>query len=166
MSNTTVDDRPQPGGRNDGHVMDYSQITDQIFVGSDFCQGGVCLIHDEEFKKIDVSVEINVSEEDNELPPKTGISSYTWLPIIDGGAPTQDQLAIGTSIMDAAIKTGKKVYVHCRNGHARSPSLVAGYLAKYGGMALDGAYKLIKDKRPESHIEESQKEALNKFLNL
>jgi hypothetical protein len=31
-------------------------------------------------------------------------------------------------------------------------------------MTLDEAYKLIKEKRPESHIEESQKEALDEFL--
>jgi dual specificity MAP kinase phosphatase len=160
-----MDDRPQPGGRNDGHVFDYSQITDQIFVGSDFCKGGVCLIHGEEFKKLEISVEINLSQEDNELPPKRGISSYTWLPVEDGAAPTQAQLAMGTSIIDNAVNSGLKVYVHCRNGHARSPSLVTAYLVKYKGMSLDDAYKLIKEKRPESHIEKSQKLALNEFLS-
>ena len=160
-----MDDRPEPGGRNDGHILEYSQITDQIYVGSDFCKGGICLIHEEEFKKLGVTVEINLSREDNELPPKNGIASYTWLPVADGNAPTPDQLAIGTCILDTSINAGKKVYVHCRNGHARSPSLVAAYLAKYGGMNLEEAYELIKEKRPESHIEESQKKALEEFLN-
>jgi hypothetical protein len=158
------DDRPQDGGRNDGHVFEYSRITDQIFVGSDFCKGGVCLIHGEEFKKMGVSVEINMSEEDNELPPKSGIASYTWLPVIDGSAPSLEQLAMGTCLIDTAVNAGLKVYIHCRNGHARSPSLVAGYLARYGGMTLDNALSLIKEKRPELHIEEVQIEAINQFL--
>lgn len=159
-----TDDRPQPGGRNDGHVLDYSQITDQVFVGSDFCQGGVCLIHTEEFNKMGVSVEINMSEEDNELPPKKGISSYTWLPVPDGSAPTQEQLAMGVCLIDTVVNAGLKIYVHCRNGHARSPSLIAAYLVKHNGVTLEGALKLIKEKRPESHIEETQMKALKLFL--
>jgi protein-tyrosine phosphatase len=160
-----MDDRPQPGGRNDGHVFNHAQITDQIFVGSDFCKGGVCLIHSEEFKKLGVTVEINLSEEDNELPPKTGIISYTWLPVPDGGAPSQSQLAMGACLIDTSVNAGLKVYVHCRNGHARSPSLIAAYLVKYGKVgSVDEAYKLIKEKRPESHIEDTQKRALEEFL--
>ena len=160
-----MDDRPQAGGRNDGHIFDYSQITNQIFVGSDFCKGGVCLIHEEEFKKLGVNVEINLSEEDNELPPKTGISSYTWLPVPDGGAPTQEQLSIGVGIIESVVNSGLKIYIHCRNGHARSPSLIAAYLVKYESMNLEEAYNLIKEKRPEVHIEESQTIALKEFLN-
>ena len=160
-----TDDRPQNGGRNDGHVFEYTQITEQIFVGSDFCKGGVCLIHGEEFKKLGVTVEINLSEEDNELPPKTGMDSYTWLPVHDGDAPTQQQLAMGTCLVDTSVNNGLKVYVHCRNGHARSPSLIAGYLVKYGKVgSLGEAYKLISEKRPESHIEETQMKALEKFV--
>jgi len=51
----------QPAGRNDDHVFDYSKITDNIFIGSDFCKGGVCLLHADEFKRLGVSVEINLS---------------------------------------------------------------------------------------------------------
>lgn len=154
----------EPKGRDDGHSFDYSQITEQIYIGSDLCKGGVCLIHGEEFERLGVSVEINLCAEEDELPPKDGINAYVWLPVIDGYAPSQDQLAMGTNVIDGAIKSGKKVYVHCRNGHARSPSLVAGYLAKYGGMSLDNALNLIKEKRPESHIEENQKIALMEFV--
>ena len=153
----------KPQGRNDGHIFDYSQITDQIFIGSDLCKGGVCLIHGEEFRKLGVSVEINLSAEENELPPKDGINSYLWLPVVDGYAPTQEQLVMGTCLVDTAVNAGKKIYVHCKNGHARSPSLVAAYLVKYKGMSLEGALGLIKEKRPESHIEETQKEALEEF---
>ena len=155
--------KPQPKGRNDGHIFDHSKITEQIFIGSDLCKGGICLIHGEEFKSLGVSVEMNLSEEENELPPKN-IETYIWLPVVDGYAPSQMQIEIGTSAMDLAIKKGKVVYVHCKNGHARSPSLVVAYLVKFAGMSLEDAYKLIKEKRPESHIEESQKKALEEFL--
>lgn len=158
-----MDHNLQPNGRNDGHIFDYSKINDNIYIGSDLCKGGVCLLHSEEFKALGVSVELNLSEEENELPPKN-IESYTWLPVMDGLAPSQTQLEIGTSIINSAVHKGKKVFVHCRNGHARSPSLVAGYLVRYGGMTLDDAYKLIKEKRPEVHIEDTQKKELREFL--
>ena len=151
-----------PKGRNDEHKFDFSKVTDQIFIGSDLCKGGVCIIHAEQFKKLGVSVELNLSQEENELPPKE-IETYLWLPVTDGYAPSQAQLDIGTSAIHAAIKNGKKVFVHCKNGHARSPSMVTAYLMKYEGLSLDDALKLIKEKREEVHIEESQLRALEEF---
>ncbi len=153
----------EPKGRNDGHIFDFSKITEQIIIGSDLCGGGVCLLHADQFKKLGVSVELNLSHEENELPPKE-IETYIWLPVVDGYAPTVAQLAIGTSAMHEALKNGKVVFVHCKNGHARSPTMVVAYLVKYQGMNLEEAYKLIKEKRPESHIEESQKIALEEFI--
>ncbi len=152
----------KPQGRNDNHTFDYSAITDNIYLGSDFCQAGVCLIHGEEFKNLGVSIEMNLSQEANELPPKD-VEGYIWLPVVDGYAPSQSQLAIGTSTIKEAIDTGKKVYIHCKNGHGRSPSIVAAYLIRFEKMSLDQALSLIKEKRPESHIEESQIKALEEF---
>jgi len=154
----------QPAGRNDDHVFDYSKITDNIFIGSDFCKGGVCLLHADEFKRLGVSVEINLSFENNELPPKE-LETYLWLPVVDGYAPSEMQLLAGSSVMHAAISHGKKVYVHCRNGHGRSPALVAAYLMRYKGLSLEEAAKTIKLKRPESHLEKVQIEALTGFAN-
>lgn len=152
----------QPMGRNDDHIFDYSFINDQIYIGSDLCQGGVCLLHEAEFKKLGVSAEINLSFENNELPPKN-IESYLWLPVVDGYAPNDMQFLIGSSAINDVIRNGKKVYVHCRNGHGRSPALVAAYLMRYKGMSLEEAALVIKTKRPESHLEEVQIEALTKF---
>src|SRR3989304_9295906 len=152
----------EPKGRNAGHIFDYSRITDKIIIGSDLCKGGVCLIHGEEFKKLGVQIEINLSQENNELPPKD-IETYLWIPVVDGYSPTLGQLKIGTCLMDSAISQGKKVYVHCKNGHARSPTLVAAYLIKYQGMNVEDAINLINEKRPESHVEKNQKVTLEEF---
>ena len=152
----------KPRGRNDSHIFDYSKITEQIYIGSDLCKGGVCKIHGEEFKSLRVTVEVNLSQEGNELPPKD-IETYAWIPVVDGYSPTQAQLDMGTSIINEAIKGDKRVYVHCRNGHARSPTLVAAYLIRFKGMSLDEVTKLIKEKRPETHIEAAQIEELKRF---
>ncbi|MBI4153464.1 dual specificity protein phosphatase family protein [Candidatus Woesebacteria bacterium] len=152
-----------PRGRNDGHVFDYSQITDNIFIGSDLCKGNSCPVHGPEFEALGILVELNLSAERKEIPPD-GIDIYSWLPVADGYAPTQEQMDIGTAIMDEAIKQGKRVYVHCKNGHGRSPTMVAAYLIRYQGKGVDEAIDFVAGARPEIHVEETQKEALNKFL--
>jgi len=145
-----------------GHEMDYSQITDEIFIGSDLCKGLSCPIHTREFERLGICGEINLEIEHAELPPKN-IDAYLWLPVVDRQSPTLDQFLIGTSALAEMVKLKNKIYVHCKNGHGRSPTLVAAYLMRYKGMDMDGAIKFIKEKRPEIHIEEAQKKALEEF---
>ena len=152
----------KPKGRNDSHRFDYSKITKNIYIGSDLCKGGVCPIHGEDFKRLGVCVEINLSAERKETPPDD-IDSYTWMPVVDGYAPSPDQLDTGTTIMDQAIKNGKTVYVHCRNGHGRSPTMVAAYFIRYQNKSVEEAIGLVKQKRPEIHIENTQKKTLKTF---
>jgi protein-tyrosine phosphatase len=152
----------KPKGRNDGHNFDYSIIADKIYVGSDFCVGRECKLHSEEFNKMGVCVEINLAAEKKEIPPDD-INMYAWLPVVDGYAPTMDQLNLGTSMINEAVEKGNTVYVHCKNGHGRSPTMVAAYLIRYKGLSVDEAIDLIVQKRPETHIEEVQRWALVEF---
>lgn len=152
----------KPKGRDDDHVFDYSKITNRIYIGSDLCKGSVCLVHSDEFKRIGVCAEINLSIERKEIPPEE-IDVYSWIPVVDGYAPTPDQLDIGTTIIHQVVKGGKTVYVHCKNGHGRSPTLVAAYLIRYKKMGVEEATKFIAEKRPEIHIEKIQKKSLRDF---
>lgn len=149
-------------GRGDSHIFDYSKITDNIYIGSDLCKGAVCPIHGPEFNALGILVELNLSVEKKEIPPD-GIDIYSWIPVADGYPPTEDQMDIGTGIINEAVSKGKNVYVHCQNGHARSPTMVAAYLVRYKGMTVKDALKLIKEKRPEVHPEVNQIAALNEF---
>jgi protein-tyrosine phosphatase len=85
------------------------------------------------------------------------------MPVVDGYPPSKDQLDLGTSIINQAIKNGETVYLHCKNGHGRSPTMLAAYLMRFKGMKVNEAINYIAKKRPEIHIEESQKEALSDF---
>lgn len=155
-------DNLTPKGRNDGHIFDFSKINDRLYIGSDLCKGGVCLIHGEEFKALGVSVELNLSRESNELPPGD-LETYFWLPVTDGYAPSPQQLDMGTYVINEAIENGKVVYIHCKNGHARSPSMVAAYFIRYKKMTIDEAIALVASKRPEVHIEDTQIKVLKDF---
>lgn len=147
------------------HQTEYSKITDQIYIGSDLCRGPVCPVHTVEFKKLGICGEINLEVENPEMPPKS-IDVYLWLPVVDKEAPSQDQLMIGTAALKQMIDLGNTVYVHCRNGHGRSPTLVAAYLIRYQKMSVDEAIESVAKKRPEVHLEDRQKMALQEFWQL
>lgn len=153
----------KPAGRNDLHQMDYSTITDQLFLGSDLCKMGVCLIHGEEFKKLGITYEVNLSFENNELPPHD-ILGYLWLPVVDGHAPSLAQIDSGVAFIAAAISDNQKVYVHCRNGHGRGPTLAAAYLMKEHGLSPEKAEEEIQGNRSEVHLEETQKKRLQEYF--
>jgi len=155
----------EPKGRNDGHTTDYSKITNHIYVGSNLCKGNSCPIHSKEFEELNICVEINLDDERKEIPPDE-IEGYFWMPVVDGYAPDLIQLEMGTAIIDAAVRAKRNVYVHCRNGHGRSPTMVAAYLIRYKDMDVERAVSLVKQKRPEIHIEESQREALEEYSSL
>lgn len=146
----------------DDHLTDYTQITDNIFIGSDLCKGMSCPIHGADFEKLGILVELNLSVEKKETPPD-GIDIYSWIPVPNGYAPTTSQFDIGTSIINEAVMHDKKVYVHCKNGHGRSPLMVAAYFIRFMGKSVDESEDLIKAKRAEIHFEENQRESLNQY---
>jgi len=148
---------------DDGHQMDYSQITDNIFIGSNLCKGNVCPIHGPEFKKLNITAEINLTREHEEIAPQE-IDLYAWIPVKDRGVPNKCQFALGTSIINEAVNNNQNIYIHCKNGHGRSPTIVAAYLIRFQNKSVSEAVNLIKSKRPEIHLEESQLEALNEFI--
>jgi len=78
-------------------------------------------------------------------------------------APNQNQLDMGTAIIDSTVGSNQKIYVHCTQGHGRSPTLVIAYFIRFQGKSLRDAEKIVKEKRPEIHIEDCQREALVEF---
>lgn len=58
------------------------------------------------------------------------------------------QLDIVANMIDAQLKTGKKVLVHCAAGMERSPLAIMWYLMRKKGMDLKDAYSFVKARRP------------------
>jgi protein-tyrosine phosphatase len=138
--------------------FDFSQITENIFLGTNLC----CQQKDQTkiLQEIGITADIDLEEERQELPPKIYI--YLWLPVQDKKAPSESQVKAGVNMIQNLVSMNKKVFVHCKLGHGRSPTLVAAYLMSTG-MSLDQALKTIKDARPEIHIEECQLELLKNY---
>lgn len=137
--------------------LEYDYITDGIFLGTNGC----CKIHfDEGLAKKGITADISLEGE--RVDEAQGISSYLWLPVSDKTAPSQSQLRLGVTVMRKLKKMNEKMYVHCRNGHGRAPTLVAAYLV-CSGMSAEEALQFIEKRRPAIHLEDVQIEALEEF---
>ncbi len=144
------------------HNLEFSKITDQIYLGNNMC----CGLHFKSLQDLGISADVDLEETQLEKPE--GIEVYLWLPVKDHTAPNQDQLEVGTKVINDMVKAGKKVYVHCKNGHGRAPTMVAAYLVRQGKTPTE-AVEFIKQKRPEIHLEGNQMGVLEEFwkkLNL
>jgi len=134
--------------------LDFNYIADGIYIGTNQC----CQTHfDEDLVKGGVRADISLEEERLDAP--FGVEFYVWIPVKNHEAPTKDQLEFGVSVLNKIIAMKKKVYVHCKNGHGRAPTLIAAFLIKQG-KTTDEAIALVKSKRPSIHLTEAQKESL------
>lgn len=138
-------------------VLEYNQITDNIYIGTNQC----CQMDfDAVLVKEGITYDLSLEKERIDAP--YGVDTYVWIPVEDHKAPTQAQLEFGVSVLEKIILLDKKVYVHCKNGHGRAPTLVAAYFVKTG-KTVEEAIEFIKSKRPSIHIEDVQKEAIKEF---
>lgn len=144
------------------HVTNHSRITDYIIIGSDLCKGESCPVHSPVFRQMHVAAEIDLELEHDE-PVTPHLDMYVRLPTADHEVPSQAQLRIAAHVIHEMVSQGKNIYVHCRNGHGRAPTVVAAYFIQYEKMGVLAAVERIKSKRPEIHLEQSQMMALEEF---
>lgn len=136
----------------------YSRITPQMYIGTNMC----CFNHFAQLQKLGVDADIDLENERVERFSGKTIDMLLWLPTADGRAPAMDKLIAGVHFMDAALAHGKTLYLHCKNGHGRAPTLAAAYFV-FKGMRTGAAVKFIKSKRSVVHLNVEQMDALKKF---
>lgn len=138
-----------------GHKgFDYDQVDDLVYLGTNMCcQFGF------EKELLVKGVRADISLEKEKIDAPAGVDFFLWLPTEDGAPPSPDAFALGVETLEFFAKQNIGVYVHCKNGHGRGPTLLAAYYIKQG-MAVDKAIDLIQLKRPSVHLTESQINAL------
>ncbi len=150
ITGTVVDHSDKPS-------FEYSQITDQILLGTNAC----CRVH---FDKglVDMGVRGDISLEQERLDEVQEVEFFLWLPVEDHTPPSMAQLRVGTQALKELVDVGEKVYVHCRNGHGRGPSLVIAYFILLGD-DYDTAFYAVQSKRSVIHLDVDQIERLKEF---
>jgi len=137
--------------------LEYNYITDGIYIGTNQC----CQTHfDEKLTKEGITADISLEEDRIDAP--FGVEFYVWIPVKNHVSPTPDQLEFGVSVLEKLVSLGRKIYVHCKNGHGRAPTLVAAYLVKNGKTPQE-AEEYIRQRRPTIHLENVQRQALINF---
>ncbi len=138
--------------KKEDHVQfNYNKITPQIYLGTNMC----CQMHFDK-KLLAKGVKLDVSLEGERIDRPYGIGYYLWLPARDHTAPSMQKLNMGVHCMQVSVEAKEKIYVHCKNGHGRGPTMVAAYLVKHKNMSATESFKYIKKRRPEIHLEKSQ----------
>ena len=132
-------------------IFEYNEIDESVIIGTNAC----CDIH---FNKglLTDGVDADISLEGEKVDRPFGVKTYLWLPTEDHTPPSKDNVDVGVDALDAIIAQGRKVYIHCKNGHGRAPTFYAAYLILKRDMNADDAVAHIMAKRPTAHIEESQ----------
>lgn len=137
--------------------LDFSRITDTILVGTNAC----CTTHFDE-RLVSIGVRADISLEEERLDAPRGATMFLWLPTKDHTPPSPMQLRIGVAALRELAHEKMVVYVHCRQGHGRAPTLIAAYLIA-GGMKVDEAVRFVRKKRPITHLMPRQLATLRKF---
>ena len=114
------------------------QITANLFLGSQYNLVGL-----RKMKALGITAIINMRMHSVYSEAQYQGFHYLHLPTPDNTPPTMEVLIKGADFADTEIKNGGKVYIHCRQGLGRGPTMTIAYLLKTG-LTYDDAYAMVK----------------------
>jgi dual specificity MAP kinase phosphatase len=118
-----------------------SQITANLFLGSQYSPVGL-----EKLKALGVTAIVNMREHDVYEEARYEGIKYLHLSTVDNTPPSLEILMKGANFVDEEIKNGGKVYIHCRQGLGRGPTMTIAYLIKTG-LTYEDAFTMVKKVR-------------------
>jgi protein tyrosine phosphatase (PTP) superfamily phosphohydrolase (DUF442 family) len=118
-----------------------SQITPNLFLGSQYTAFGL-----EKLRAMGITAIVNMRTHNTYGDAAHEGIKYLHLPTVDNTPPPLDVLLKGADFIDREIKNDGKVYVHCRQGLGRGPTMAIAYLIKTG-MTYQQAYDLVRSVR-------------------
>ena len=121
--------------------LNRCQITSRLFLGSQYNLLGL-----KKLKELGVTAIVNMRLHNTYNEAVHEGIKYMHLPTVDNTPPPMDVLIKGADFIDEEIKNHGIVYVHCRQGLGRGPTMAMAYLIKKG-MTYKGAYDLIRTVR-------------------
>ena len=137
--------------------LNRSKITDHLFLGSQYNLMGL-----KKLKAMGITAIVNMRMHNTYGNAAHEGIAYLHLPTVDNTPPLLAVLIKGADFMDNEIENGGKVYVHCRQGLGRGPTMAMAYLIKKG-KTFDEAYDMIRKVRIFINPQRSQVEMLKKL---
>jgi protein-tyrosine phosphatase len=135
--------------------MRYSQITPSIYLGGQYSLKSVKVL-----KKRGVTAVVNMRINSIHKIVDEDISwlKILHLPTVDLTAPSIDNLNKGIKFIQKELEVGGKVYVHCRQGEGRGPTMVLAYLISTGILLEDALAEVQKVRSFAKPTEEQMKQ--------
>lgn len=122
-------------------TLKRSQITANLFLGSQYNLVGL-----RKMKALGITAIINMRMHSIYSEAQYEGFHYLHLPTVDNTPPPMETLIKGADFADAEVKKGGKVYIHCRQGLGRGPTMTIAYLLKTG-LTFQDAFNLVKKVR-------------------
>lgn len=114
------------------------QITGHLFLGSQYNKIGL-----KKLKALGVTAIVNMRMHNSYNKAGHKGMKYLHFPTIDNTPPPLEVLIEGANFIDEEIKNKGIVYVHCRQGLGRGPTMAMAYLIKLG-LTYQDAYNQIR----------------------
>lgn len=118
-----------------------SQVTAHLFLGGQYDLQGL-----KKLKEMGITGIINMRVHSIYKEAQYEGFHYLHLPTVDNTAPSLEDLVKGAEFAGDEIKNGGKVYIHCRQGLGRGPTMAIAYLMKMGATYED-AFATVKAAR-------------------
>jgi protein tyrosine phosphatase (PTP) superfamily phosphohydrolase (DUF442 family) len=122
-------------------TLKRSQITAHLYLGGQYNLRGL-----RRLKEMGITAIINMRITSVYVAARYHGLAYLHLPTTDNTPPSMEALLQGVEFADQHISNGGKVYIHCRQGQGRGPSMAIAYLLKTG-LTYDDAFALVKKVR-------------------
>jgi protein-tyrosine phosphatase len=123
-------------------IWRFSEITPQVFVGGQHGKGGL-----QSMARRHIKATVNLRRGFDDRAHGRLAGDYLHLPTRDGYPPTLEQIRQGVAFIDQQVRAGHAVYIHCKIGVGRAPTLAACYLVSQG-LAPTEAWSAIRRVRP------------------
>ncbi len=140
-----------------GVPLIYSRVTPQIYVGPQYQKAGKYFL-----EKSGINGSLNLRSEFDDAAHGLALKDYCYLPVVDGTAPSLEQLGQGVTFIQGMISQGGKVYIHCHGGVGRAPTMAAAYFISQG-YSFAQAIEAIRKARPFIELKPAQLEQLERL---
>jgi protein-tyrosine phosphatase len=134
-----------------------SRVTPQIWVGPQFNRHGKRYLASR-----GVTGSVNLRVEYDDAAYDLAFDNYCYLPTVDDDCPSPEHFQKGVDFIRSVVWEGGQVYIHCKAGVGRAPTMAAAYLIAEG-MTVEEAIALIQRTRPFIAITPPQMESLHRY---
>jgi len=119
-------------------TLQRSQITANLFLGGQYNLRGL-----RRLREMGITAIINMRMHSVYDEARFEGLAYLHLPTPDNTAPKMEDLIRGADFARSVIQDGGKIYIHCRQGLGRGPTMAIAYLLRMGATYED-AFATVK----------------------